>query len=74
MIEEKNLSLKTILETDEEELNEWISKVGFHNKKAAYIKKATDKINTEFNGKVPGNFEDLCSLPGVGPKMAHLLL
>ena len=41
LIQEKNLSIETILETKEEDLNEWISKVGFHNKKAKYIKKAT---------------------------------
>ena len=41
LIEEKGLSIENILKTKESDLNEWISKVGFHNKKAAYIKKAT---------------------------------
>jgi endonuclease-3 len=55
-------------------LNSWISAVGFHNKKAKYIKDATTMISEKFNGIVPSNFEDITSLPGVGPKMAHLLL
>ena len=42
LIEEKNLSIPTILKTKESDLNEWIAKVGFHNKKAAYIKKTTE--------------------------------
>jgi endonuclease-3 len=55
-------------------LNEWISAVGFHNKKAIYIKKATQMINDKFQGIVPDNLKDLSDLPGVGPKMSHLLL
>ena len=41
LIEKKNLSIETIMKAKESEVNEWIAKVGFHNKKAAYIKKAT---------------------------------
>jgi endonuclease-3 len=55
-------------------LNSWISKVGFHNKKAEYIKKTTEIIKNKHKGKVPEKFEDIIDLPGVGPKMAHLLL
>lgn len=62
------------MKTDEKDLNEWISKVGFHNKKANYIKRTTEKIKEDHKGKVPDNLKDLCDLPGVGLKMAHLLL
>ena len=41
LVEQKKLSIATILKTDEKELNEWISKVGFHNKKASYIIRTT---------------------------------
>ena len=41
LVNEKNLSVKTILATKESDLNQWISKVGFHNRKATFIKKAT---------------------------------
>ena len=42
LVEEQNLSVPTILKTKESDLNEWIKKVGFHNKKAVYIKKTTE--------------------------------
>jgi len=31
-------------------------------------------INDKFQGIVPDNLKDLSELPGVGPKMSHLLL
>lgn len=74
LVEEKNLSIATILKTNEEDLNEWISKVGFHNKKAVYIKKTTQQIHDKHKGIVPDNHKDLIALPGVGNKMAFLLL
>ena len=74
MVREKNLSVATIIKTDEKTLNGWIAKVGFHNRKAQYIKKATQIIHEKHGGKVPNNYDDLIALPGVGPKMAHLTL
>jgi endonuclease-3 len=41
LIEEKDLSIPNILKAKEKDLNEWISKVGYHNKKADYIKRTT---------------------------------
>lgn len=74
LVREKNLSVKTIVKTNTDDLNIWISKVGFHNKKAVYIKKATQIIHEEHDGIVPNDYAALIALPGVGPKMAHLLL
>ena len=31
-------------------------------------------IIKDYDGKVPGDIEDILKLPGVGYKMAHLLL
>ena len=74
LVQEKNLSVETIQNASEEEVNEWIKQVNFHNNKAKFIKKTTEILATKFNGNVPDNFDDLISLPGVGPKMAHLVL
>jgi len=74
VLRSKGLSIEKIRETPEEELNEWIKMVGFHNKKAKYIKEATQKIEEQFKGKVPSEFEDIVGLPGVGPKMANILI
>ena len=41
LIEEQNLSIETILKTEEKVLNKWIQKVGFHNTKAKHIKMTT---------------------------------
>ena len=38
LIHEKNLSVDTVLNTPEETLSEWISKVHFHRRKAKFIK------------------------------------
>ena len=62
------------MNTKESDLNEWIAKVGFHNKKAVYIKQATKIISEEYGGVVPNDYKKLLALPGVGPKMAHLVL
>ena len=51
-----------------------IKKVGFHNKKAKYLKGAAAMIVKDFNGQVPSELDKILKLPGVGLKMAHLLL
>ena len=74
ILQENNLSIKMIDEIDEKKLNNLISKVGFHNKKAIYLKKSARIILEEHNGQVPNDYDSIVALPGVGPKMAHLLL
>lgn len=39
-----------------------------------YIKQAAQKLHDEFESDVPKTVDELCSLPGVGPKMAFLAL
>ena len=39
-----------------------------------YIKQATQRLHDDFNSDVPKTVDELCSLPGVGPKMAFLCL
>ena len=40
----------------------------------SYLKQAAIKLRDEFNSDVPNTVDELCSLPGVGPKMAFLTL
>ena len=63
-----------VMKTSEKDLNEYISAVGFHNKKAKYIKDTTKVIVEKYKGIVPQKLDELLDFPGVGPKMAHLLL
>jgi len=69
-----SLSIDAILEAEESAISEAISKVGFWRRKTQYIKQAAQKLRNEFNSDLPKTVDELCSLPGVGPKMAFLAL
>jgi endonuclease III len=71
---EKGLSIDSVLEMSEEELGKLIYPVGFWRTKAKHIKATSKILKEQFNGDVPNTVELLCSLPGVGPKMAHLCM
>ncbi|KAF7791061.1 hypothetical protein EIP86_002021 [Pleurotus ostreatoroseus] len=68
------LSVEAILEANESSIAEAIAKVGFWRRKTQYIKQAAQKLRDEFDSDVPKTVDELCSLPGVGPKMAFLAL
>ncbi len=57
-----------------EDVEEYIRSCGFHHSKARDIVGAAVMIETQFNGRVPDNMEDLLKLPGVGRKSANLIL
>lgn len=48
--------------------------VGFFRVKAKLLKRACKVLITEFNSKVPSNKVDLMKIPGVGEKVASLVL
>jgi endonuclease-3 len=68
------LCLQGVLETSEQEVDRLICKVGFHNRKASYIKKTCKILQEKFDLDIPQNLQDIVTLPGVGPKMGFLLL
>jgi endonuclease III len=68
------LNLENVLAVDPKLLNELIWVVGFHNNKTKYIKATAEILRDEWDGDIPDTIEGLVSLPGVGPKMAHLCL
>src|SRR5271170_1616032 len=70
----RGLDLQDILDISESDLDKLITKIGFHNKKAAYIKRVAVILRDEYGGDIPDTVEGLCSLPGVGEKMAHLCM
>ena len=63
-----------IVEADLEDLEELIRSTGFYKVKAARIKEVSKIIHEKYNGKVPEEFEELISLPGVGAKTANCVL
>ncbi|KIP07500.1 hypothetical protein PHLGIDRAFT_29994 [Phlebiopsis gigantea 11061_1 CR5-6] len=69
-----SLTVDAILAADEKDIAEAIAKVGFWRRKTQYIKQTAQKLQNDFNSDVPKTVDELCSLPGVGPKMAFLCL
>lgn len=68
------LNLDSILNVEEATLDKMISTVGFHTKKAGYIKRTAVILRDQYGGDIPDTIEGLVSLPGVGPKMGYLTL
>lgn len=56
------------------EIEEIIKPCGLYRMKADNIKAASQMLITDFDGKLPDNMDDLLKLPGVGRKIANLLL
>ncbi|XP_069122838.1 endonuclease III-like protein 1 isoform X2 [Argopecten irradians] len=67
-------TVENILKTSDEQLGKLIYPVGFWKKKVIYIKKTTTILRDDYNSDIPKTVEDLCKLPGVGPKMAYLTM
>ncbi len=59
---------------DISELEEIVKPCGLFRMKADNIREASRMLITDFGGAVPDNMEDLLRLPGVGRKIANLLL
>lgn len=56
------------------QIEELIRPCGLYRTKARNIKDAAEMLIEEFDGKIPENMDDLLRLPGVGRKIANLLL
>uniref|UniRef100_A0A175YLG9 HhH-GPD domain-containing protein n=1 Tax=Daucus carota subsp. sativus TaxID=79200 RepID=A0A175YLG9_DAUCS len=48
--------------------------VGFYTRKASNMKKVSNICLSKYDGDIPSTLEDLLQLPGIGPKMAHLVI
>ena len=57
-----------------EEIERIIKPCGLYHMKADNIREASRMLLTDFGGVLPDNMEDLLKLPGVGRKIANLLL
>ncbi|QRG36393.1 hypothetical protein FDK38_000731 [Candidozyma auris] len=66
--------IEAIRASTETEIDGLIQRVGFHRRKAMYIKRACEILAEKHNGDIPKSIEEVVELPGVGPKMGHLLL
>jgi endonuclease-3 len=71
---ESGSTVADILAYSDADLDEKISKVGFHNKKVDYLKKTAKILHDKYEDDIPDTIEGMLALPGVGPKMAYLLM
>jgi len=55
-------------------LESQIDRINFYRNKAKSIQNCCKQLVERFGGKVPDNFNDLVSLPGVGRKTANIVL
>ena len=58
----------------EEELQGIIRRIGMYKTKAKNVLNLARIIRDEYNGEVPGDYEKLIQLPGVGRKTANVVL
>lgn len=65
---------KALANGDLDEIKELVRPSGYFNAKATNIQNCAKAIVERFDGKVPGNLEDLVTLPGVGRKTANVVL
>lgn len=57
-----------------EQIEALIKSCGLYRSKAKSIKESSEILVRDFGGQVPDNMDDLLSLPGVGRKIANLIL
>ncbi len=67
-------TVKAFAEADTADVEELIRSTGFFRNKAKNIVACANVLMERFDGKVPDNMDDLLSLPGVGRKIANLIL
>lgn len=67
-------TLESVANAHIEELERIVRPCGLYRMKAKEIKAACRMLIDDFGGDVPNNMDDLLKLPGVGRKIANLLL
>lgn len=60
--------------SDKDTLENLLKPVSFYKRKAVNIIEIAKIIKNEYDEDIPNTFENLCKLPGIGPKMANLVM
>ncbi|KAL6976258.1 alpha,alpha-trehalase nth1 [Sarracenia purpurea var. burkii] len=74
LLQDGLLTPDAIDKVDEATIKNLIYPVGFYPKKAINLKKIAKICITKYDGDIPSTLEELLLLPGIGPKMAHLVM
>jgi len=67
-------TVQKLAKADRKKVEKLIYGIGFYKQKSKYITKAAKMVVKDFNGKLPDSMEELVKLPGVGRKVANILL
>lgn len=70
----KYKTCKDFAAADPTELQQYIKPIGLYRNKAQFIIKACEKIESDYQGKVPTTMKELTSLPGIARKTANVIL
>ncbi|KAL8103877.1 hypothetical protein AgCh_028175 [Apium graveolens] len=68
------LTAVSIEKADEDTIKSLIYPVAFYTRKASNMKKIASICLSKYDGDIPSTLEELLRLPGVGPKIAHLIM
>ena len=71
---EKYPSVKALAEASVEDIEAMVKPCGLGRSKARDISACMKILNETYDGKVPGDFDALLKLPGVGRKSANLIM
>ena len=71
---EKYPTLSSLADAPLEDIEAIVRPCGLYRTKAASIKAACIKLRDEYGGELPRDIDKLCEFPGVGRKIANLLL
>jgi len=71
---EKYSTFKDYANADIKELSADLDGINFYKTKARHVKESANMIMEQFHGKVPRNLGELMILPGVGRKVANVVL
>lgn len=71
---EKYPDAASIAAAEEDELQRILRRIGMYRTKSANVRKLARIIHEEYGGEVPGDYDKLISLPGVGRKTANVVL
>ncbi|XP_034202113.1 endonuclease III homolog 1, chloroplastic-like isoform X2 [Prunus dulcis] len=74
LLQNNLLAADSIDKADEATIKSLIYPVGFYTRKATNLKKIAKICLTMYDGDIPSSLDELLSLPGIGPKMAHLVM
>ncbi|KAL0307164.1 UNVERIFIED_CONTAM: Endonuclease III1, chloroplastic [Sesamum radiatum] len=74
LLQNNLLTAEAIEKADEGTIKDLIYPVGFYSRKASNMKKIAKICLSKYDGDIPSTLEGLLQLPGIGPKMAHLVM